>query len=317
MAAYVTNNVFSSISNAVNSPLLRLPAEIRNEIFAYVYTGTVYALKGLGYPARWVRTVLENFKGSYGMDKEVSRSLLSLSFVCCQVHAETAILPYELGTSDFRAADMFEHQAVLALKSFLEERSPRQLHAIKKMRLWHLSRASDYSYPHNRTVEHWEQTRTAAFWAAMLEEHVFADAAELVFGETHDFKISSIGPSDSEAGCCGLGSRLLYKSSIVPSHIDSCTFSVFAMIQMPSMSFIFLLLVIFVWTPEAEVTVPSTTSFFSSVWAFGGVLTAVVSSVLLPCFKGFVTVCSDITKSGSCDNSAPTTAGSNWKSPSP
>jgi len=88
--------VASTTLNAVNSPLLRLPAELRNMIFAYVYTGTAYGfddtikITGRTQPSFTGYVRLLNLKRRVG-----------LSLVCRQTHDETALLPYKLGIFTF------------------------------------------------------------------------------------------------------------------------------------------------------------------------------------------------------------------------
>jgi len=172
--------VFSSIANAANSPLLRLPAELRNEIFAYVYTDAVYhpGLTDYGGEPR------ANLRGS---ESYLKRCEVHLSLVCRQMHAETALLPYELGSFNFRSQEWQSHEAVARMRIFLERRSPRQLHAIGKVTLWRAE------YNHHRF---WIQTRTAAYWLAKLDEMVFASGAEIYFGVPKYLDIADFGPSD-------------------------------------------------------------------------------------------------------------------------
>jgi len=119
----------SSKSNAANSPLLRLPAEIRNIIFSYVYTVADYGLE-LDNDYGACHVVLSG-PGMYLGEYEVHSFL-----VCRQVHVETALLPYELGRFIFMAQEWGSHLAVVGMRSFLERLSPRQLHATGKVTLW-------------------------------------------------------------------------------------------------------------------------------------------------------------------------------------
>ena len=170
----------SSKSNAVNSPLLRLPAELRNEIFAFVYTDAAYHLELGGYDGEF-RTVLINTV-TYSRRCEVR-----LFLVCRQVHAETAMLPYELGSFNFMAQEWDPHLAVVGMGSFLERLSPRQLRATGKVTLWRTS------WDHHRF---WIQTRTAAYWLAKLDEMAFFSGAGMYFGVPKHFDIAKFGPSD-------------------------------------------------------------------------------------------------------------------------
>jgi len=176
----------SSKSNAANSPLLRLPAEIRNLIFAYVFDVTGYELELADH--HYARRAVLSGSGAY-----LRTYVLRLLLVCRQVHAETALLAYELGSFIFRANEWDPHEAVVAMRSFLERRSPIQLRAIGKVTLWR--------YPAHHRCRFWAQTRTAAYWLAKLDGMVFAsDAnAEMYFGVPKRLDIADLGPTDFES----------------------------------------------------------------------------------------------------------------------
>jgi hypothetical protein len=79
---------YSTARNALASPLLLLPAELRNKIYAYVIqNGTYY----LDY-CKWMR-----------VSSTVSprRGWLGLLYTCRQVNAEAALLPYTLNIFHF------------------------------------------------------------------------------------------------------------------------------------------------------------------------------------------------------------------------
>jgi len=174
----------SSISNATNSPLLRLPGEIRNEIFAYVYTEAVYELEleAKGWYTEF-RVVLS------GPEKYLRKCEVHLSLVCRQVQTETAMLPYKLGEFSFKATNWRYHEAVVGMRSFLERRSPRQLHALGKVTLW---RTKVHPRPY------WIQTRTATYWLAKFGEDVLASDNTQFCGVPLHFDIADFGPSDSK-----------------------------------------------------------------------------------------------------------------------
>lgn len=174
--------MFSSIANAANSPLLRLPAELRNEIFAYVYTDAVYHLG----PTDYYGEPRADLRGSEAC---LRRREVHLSLVCRQVHAEIALLPYELGDFGFRATDWCSHLAVVGMRSFLEWRSPRQLHALGKVTLWR---------PAAHGHRFWVQTRTATYWLAKFGEDIFASDVEMYSGVPMHFDFAGFGPSDSK-----------------------------------------------------------------------------------------------------------------------
>jgi len=80
----------STVCNATKSPLLRLPAELRNLIYAYAFDNTTYNF----------------FQDNKSTEKTLcagssTENDMSLLLVSRQVHAEIAYLPYELSTFDF------------------------------------------------------------------------------------------------------------------------------------------------------------------------------------------------------------------------
>ncbi|KAI4948626.1 hypothetical protein J4E86_007974 [Alternaria arbusti] len=102
--------------NSVDSPLLRLPAEIRNMIFTYVFSGEEYLLRRHDYS-----TLI--------CGEAVTDINMSLLLVSRQAYSETALLPYKLGTICFRFNPSYiSWQADIEI--FLEERSAEQIEAI-------------------------------------------------------------------------------------------------------------------------------------------------------------------------------------------
>jgi len=134
---------FSTSLNAVNSPLLRLPAELRNIIYDYVFVdaylieqrdrGPIY----VDIPLLCVRVPVSN--------------VLGLLLASRQLHCETALLLYKLSTFQFDLDvphDTSEDDASTysgygdegdvdydVVKEFLCDRSAEQLKAITKMEL--------------------------------------------------------------------------------------------------------------------------------------------------------------------------------------
>ncbi|KAI4706347.1 hypothetical protein J4E89_009081 [Alternaria sp. Ai002NY15] len=99
-----------SMSNAANSPLLRLPAEIRNEIFAWVFCDVKYEI---AETYRMTDSVVRlQIAGAYLPDPNPynfdlpfiktndpeTLVVLGLLRVCRQIHAEVALLPYSLAS---------------------------------------------------------------------------------------------------------------------------------------------------------------------------------------------------------------------------
>ena len=85
----ITTDSHSFERNATTSPLLRLPAEIRNEIFSYAMSNSTITI------AHTVATHNQSIpsKGFYNPRPYPAASLL---FVCRQIYSEIAILPYAL-----------------------------------------------------------------------------------------------------------------------------------------------------------------------------------------------------------------------------
>jgi len=77
--------------NTLNSPLLRLPAELRNVIFAYVFSDNVYLFDG--------SNVYRKYTASTTLFDENNLGVLVASR---QLHAETALLPYQLAFFHFK-----------------------------------------------------------------------------------------------------------------------------------------------------------------------------------------------------------------------
>ncbi|KAI4644834.1 uncharacterized protein J4E79_010969 [Alternaria viburni] len=77
--------------NALNSPLLRLPAELRNAIFAYVFSDNVYLFNGAN--VYWKRT---------SSTTSFNENNLGVLRTSRQLHAETALLPYQLAFFHFK-----------------------------------------------------------------------------------------------------------------------------------------------------------------------------------------------------------------------
>ncbi|KAF1959435.1 hypothetical protein CC80DRAFT_545818 [Byssothecium circinans] len=79
--------------NQLHSPLLRLPGEIRNKIYEYALGGLRFEKKGYGTTRVYA---IEHPGNSKIAHRSVASMALSLTKVCRQVHAETALLPYQL-----------------------------------------------------------------------------------------------------------------------------------------------------------------------------------------------------------------------------
>lgn len=86
---------FSSKLNAANSPLLRLPAELRNIVYSYVFEGDHYELGG------YLFTGKRPDKGNTLTWRTLRTNALGLPLGSHQLQAETTLLPYKLGVFQF------------------------------------------------------------------------------------------------------------------------------------------------------------------------------------------------------------------------
>ncbi|KAI4948613.1 hypothetical protein J4E86_007961 [Alternaria arbusti] len=105
--------------NATTSPLLRLPAEIRNEIFALAMSHGTISLDSS--PSTKDRQILQD-------RHNIPPSSAPLLFVCRQIHAEVALLPYRL--NKFIVSGKY----LSAMREFLKRRTPEQLELMRDVR---------------------------------------------------------------------------------------------------------------------------------------------------------------------------------------
>ena len=111
-----------------------------------------------------------------------------LPLTCRQIHAETAVLPYSLGSFRFEC-ERLAFRGLWILKRFLGRRTSEQIDAMANVQLSEWSKALDC---------YWYQQNTAAYWVAKLE--VFsASFAKMTPMECYMFDISSFGPSGGRA----------------------------------------------------------------------------------------------------------------------
>jgi hypothetical protein len=105
--------IYIAYRNATTSPLLRLPAEIRNMIYTFALgIGTIRMLH-----------FRHGLNLRYGL--ELSINLLR---VCHQVYTETCLLPYKLNTFDFIGA------SACVIKKFLAMRNEAQIAVLSKVK---------------------------------------------------------------------------------------------------------------------------------------------------------------------------------------
>jgi hypothetical protein len=113
---------FSTKHNDPVSPLLRLPAELRNQIYEYALTST----EPLAFS--WKKSPLEKKKRRNGIQLSSGAPPgLALLFVCRKTHYETVLLPFVFNTVQCRSLAVLER-----LRNRL---SPDQRRAITKLRL--------------------------------------------------------------------------------------------------------------------------------------------------------------------------------------
>ncbi|KAI4920421.1 hypothetical protein J4E85_009188 [Alternaria conjuncta] len=173
--------------NAVNSPLLRLPAELRNMIFTHVYTGMNYDFDGIDEGSETKPSDRYCLIAGDGRWLE-QRTPDKLHLACRQMHAEMALLPYSLGRFHF-AVETSGFQGLWTMKGFLGRRTSEQTDAMANVQLSEWSKALKC---------YWYQRNTAAHWVAKLEV-LSASVAKMTPMERSNFDISSLGPRGGRA----------------------------------------------------------------------------------------------------------------------
>jgi hypothetical protein len=112
--------------NAVNPPLLRLPAELRIAIYTYALEDSGNRFKDID---RWTLDLISHTtlrSGGHG-----------LLLASRQLHAETALLPYQLGWFYFDLPSLTRKQCYPLVSEFLERRSKEQIKAMKCLTVSH------------------------------------------------------------------------------------------------------------------------------------------------------------------------------------
>jgi hypothetical protein len=102
----------STLHNQTNSPLLRLPSELRNRVYEYALGGDCEPFTIKASPIDFPMTLLD-------------LPALSLLRSCRQIYHETANLPYTLIKSKFSDST--------SISKFVDQRTPAQLQAIRHL----------------------------------------------------------------------------------------------------------------------------------------------------------------------------------------
>ncbi|RYN20456.1 hypothetical protein AA0112_g10709 [Alternaria arborescens] len=133
-------------SNAVQSPLLRLPAEIKTMIYTYVFDEVVQINKYPWFLNYHVSLRPRQFSDydRYPSSTYCEHNFLSLLHVSRQIHQETALLPYKLATFDFdtlptEELEDDEDNMFSAIRVFLEKRTRKQVEALAKLEIYILN----------------------------------------------------------------------------------------------------------------------------------------------------------------------------------
>jgi len=128
-----TNNRYRTIRNQVQSPLLRLPAELRNHIFDYVFENiTVDFDHQETMHGDYVFTAFSRDTYQDRRSKWTLPEIVRTTTVCRQIRAETALLPFTRSVFDLTSYTARGIQGALLSKIL-----PMQRDAITRLRLEH------------------------------------------------------------------------------------------------------------------------------------------------------------------------------------
>jgi len=153
---------YSTELNATQSPLLRLPAEIRNQIYTYIFNDILYTLN----VNKWRDDRTVNFLTYRTPPFYDYVDRVVLPFACRQLHHETSLLLYQLATFDFGIAYVDdpnttpENQAMRGF--FLEARTKAQVESLAQMQI-------DVECEYGFGIGSRMMTRDGAYWAAKLD----------------------------------------------------------------------------------------------------------------------------------------------------
>jgi len=151
---------YSTEINATQSPLLRLPAEIRNQIYSYIFSDSIYELDH----EEWQYCDFIKFWVLRPPPYSNSLSIVKLPFACRQLHHETSLLPYRLATFDFGkmrySNDGYNYHV---MKVFLEARTKAQVENLGNMQVYVPGQRG-----HAINLNPRLRVGNGAFWAAEL-----------------------------------------------------------------------------------------------------------------------------------------------------
>lgn len=114
--------IHSTRQNKLSSPLLRLPAELRNHIYGYVVTTPNHGLWNIPEHTYLHDALNGKFRPKFN-DEQLRRRMaerahaqrhLSLLSVCRQVHDEARLFPFEFNTFAFNSPRLFRFLAKLS-----------------------------------------------------------------------------------------------------------------------------------------------------------------------------------------------------------
>jgi len=130
--------------NALNSPLLRLPAELKNSIFAYVFSDNVYLFNG-------TNAYLDKTTSITSFDEND----LGVLVASRQLHAETSLLPYHLALFQFKFR-VSKVEWSYCVERFVKNRTKEQELAMdKNMMVSHFGKyAGSHRYYHGTSAWH-------------------------------------------------------------------------------------------------------------------------------------------------------------------
>jgi hypothetical protein len=108
-----------STQRNAKSPLLQLPAELRNQIYALALSHPMITI------CRYLSPISFRFCTTI---QRIRRYPLNLLYVCRQIYSETAVLPYKLNSFD-----IYNEFNCKVLVEFLKERTTAQVEVMQRV----------------------------------------------------------------------------------------------------------------------------------------------------------------------------------------